>query len=48
MIQPQNRQMSMSLYLASIAVVDTIVLILGAGSYMCDGFRVPAASRLVA
>ena len=32
MIQPHNRQMSMSLYLASIAVVDTIVLILG----MCD------------
>ena len=29
MIQPQNRHMSMSLYLASIAVVDTVVLILG-------------------
>ena len=29
MVQPNNRHMSMSLYLASIAVVDTKVLAIG-------------------
>ena len=33
MIQPHNRHSSMSLYLASIAVVDTIILSIGEYSH---------------
>ena len=33
MIQKQNRQMSMSLYLATLAVTDTIVLVSGKKAY---------------
>ena len=36
MIQKQNRKMSMSLYLAVLAVDDTLVLATGMYGYMCE------------
>ena len=47
MIQPHNRNMSLSLYLATLAVVDTVILAIGEYFQFGNGYQVTTVTAFM-